>query len=553
MAKKEAHTHPNNGRNGADEHANELFWADKIARQILTREKFHYTDDRIKKPDEYVVKTSASLSGVLHIGRLSDTIRGDSAVTALKDAGAKTKFIWVAENMDPLRKVPAGVPDDFGKYIGMPVTDIPDPGGSYESYAERHMEEYFKVVDQFVVNRMEKLSMRREYRKGTFTPYIRKLIGRAEEVREIQNKYRTHPLRKGWIPWTPVCEACGKIVTTKVTDIVDGKVAYRCQDYEFETTTAKGCGHKGEDDPSKGNGKLAWKSEWAAQWACWDVCCEGAGKEYQVPNSAFWINGEIAEKILEYPMAVPVFYEHLFIDGVKMSASLGNVVYPKDWLEVASPELLRLLYNKRLMTTRSFSWKDLPALYHEYDQLIRIHKGMVALTNEKEKSHCERLLGMSKMGRLDAPLDLSFSHAALVARLSPDEDTAISLLKKTDHWDERHRSQIFGVLSKARTWLEKYAPDQRYVVQDTVPEGIRLGEKQRKALHDVADALEKRDWKEKDLFNEFYAICERNGIKNTEFFRAAYQVLLDRERGPKLAPFLLMLGREKVVPLFRAA
>ena len=140
-----------------------------------------------------------------------------------------------------------------------------------------------------------------------------------------------------------------------------------------------------------------------------------------------------------------------------------------------------------------------------------------------------------------------------MAQLSPDEDTAISLLKKTDHWDERHRSQIFGVLSKARTWLEKYAPDQRYVVQDTVPEGIRLGEKQRKALHDVADALEKRDWKEKDLFNEFYAICERNGIKNTEFFRAAYQVLLDRERGPKLAPFLLMLGREKVVPLFRAA
>ncbi len=530
----------------------ELFWADKIARQILTRKKFHYTDDEIRKPKEYVVKTSASLSGVLHIGRLSDTIRGDSAVTALKDAGAKTRYIWVAEDMDPLRKIPSGVPSTFEQYIGMPVTDIPDPEGSYESYAARHMDEYFKVVDQFVINKMERYSMRREYQKGTFTPYILKLIEHAEEVREIQNRYRTHPLKKGWIPWNPVCDNCGKIVTTKVTDAADGKVLYKCQDYEFETTTAKGCGHKGENDPTKGNGKLLWKSEWAAQWACWDVCCEGAGKEYQVPNSAFWINGEIAEKILKYPMAVPIFYEHLVIDGVKMSASLGNVVYPKDWLEVASPELLRLLYNKRLMTTRSFSWKDLPALYQEYDHLLRIYNGTIPLTNEKEKEHSRRLLEMSKMGKPGAPLDLPFSHAALVAQLSPDEDTSISLLEKTGHWKQEHKKQILAMLSKARLWLDKHASDEKYVVQDAVPKGVHLSKQQREALHDLADALEQREWQEKGLFNEFYAICQKHNIKNTEFFQAAYKVLLDRERGPKLAPFLLMLGKEKVIPLFRA-
>ena len=67
--------------------------------------KFQYLDKTAPKFDLFTVKTSASLSGVLHIGRLSDTIRGESVYRALKDAGVSAKLIWVAEDMDPLRKV----------------------------------------------------------------------------------------------------------------------------------------------------------------------------------------------------------------------------------------------------------------------------------------------------------------------------------------------------------------------------------------------------------------------------------------------------------------
>ena len=68
--------------------------------------------------------------------------------------------------------------------------------------------------------------------------------------------------------------------------------------------------------------------------------------------SAWWVNAEICEKVLDFPMPVPIFYEYLIIDNQKMSASVGNVVYPRDWLEIARPELLRYFYNKRLMKTR---------------------------------------------------------------------------------------------------------------------------------------------------------------------------------------------------------
>ena len=528
----------------------ELFWADQLAEQIINRKKFHYVDKKVSKFDVFTVKTSASLSGVLHIGRLSDTIRGETVYRALKDAKVKAKLIWVAEDMDPLRKVPKGIPKEFEKYLGMAVTDVPDPDGNYDNYAERFKSEYFEVLDRFITTKMEKFSMREEYKKGNFNKYIKKILEKAEEVREIQNRYRTNKLAKGFIPWKPICDDCGKIVTTNVKEFSNGIVKYQCKDYDFETVTAKGCGHKGENDPLKGNGKLLWKSEWAAQWAHWKIASEGAGKEYQVPNSAWWINAEITERVLGFPMPEPIFYEHLMIDGEKMSASLGNVVYPKDWLEVANPELLKFFYNKRIMRTRSFSWKDLSKLYDDYDAHMNVFLGKVELDNKKEEQHMKRLFEISH-GKEINPVNVSFAHATMVAQIGPSEEDAIRSMEKTGHYDKKMHDAIFERVNKAKVWLEKYAPDDvKFTVQATVPEGLKLGTKEKKALQLVVKALEKKKWNEKTLFEEFYNICQKVDIKNTDFFRSAYNVLLNKERGPKLAPFILALGKEKVIELF---
>ena len=538
-------------KGNSDKNFEDLFWADQLAKQIISREKFHYLEKKIKKFDEYTVKTSASLSGVLHIGRLSDTIRGESVVIALKDAGVKIRFIWVAENMDPLRKVPKNVPSNFEKYIGVPVTDIPDVEKCHGSYAEHHTEEYFKVIDEFVVTKMEKFSMRDEYKKGHFNPFIKKILEKIDEVREIQNKYRTNHLKKNWSPWTPICQNCGKIVTTHVINFENDIVNYVCRDYEFETTTAKGCGFKGENNPLKGNGKLLWKSEWAAQWARWQVVSEGAGKEYHVPNSAWWINGEIAEKVLDFPMPVPLFYEHIMIDNQKMSASVGNVVYPKDWLEVAPAELLRMFYNKRLMTTRSFSWKDLPNLYDEYDYMAKVYLGDAKLENKKEESHYRRLFKVSHGKEIEKPVELSFSHASVIAQAFPSEEDAIKSMEKTGHYNKEMHERIFERLRKAKIWLRKYAPDDvKFEVQKHVPKNIELGAKEKKALHEIAKLLKEKEYDEKTLFNEFYNISKELDLKPQDFFKSAYKVLLNKERGPKLAPFILALGKEKVAKLF---
>ncbi|MFH0957004.1 MAG: lysine--tRNA ligase [Candidatus Aenigmatarchaeota archaeon] len=541
---------------GADGAKDSLFWADQLASEIAERKKFHYIDRKMPSFEKFTVKTSASISGVLHIGRLSDTIRGESVVRALMDAGHKAEFIWVAEDMDPLRSVPRGVPAKFRQYIGMPVTDVPDPTGTYKTYAEYHTAKYFEVLDQFVCVKMKKHSTREEYKKGSFNRYIKDIITNMDLVREIQNKYRSEPLPETWSPWKPVCESCGKIITTSVKSFENGKALYRCEDYSFEKEKAIGCGHEGENDPLKGNGKLVWKGEWAAEWALWQVCSEGAGKEYQVPNSAWWVNGEIVEKVLGYPMPVPIFYEHIMIDSEKMSASKGNVVYPADWLRTATPELLRFFYNKKLMKTRSFSWQDLPGMYDDYDLHERVYFGTEDAGNAKEKEHMKRLYAMSqKKVPGKAPLQAPFDFCTMVAQSVAEKDLqtkGVEMLQRTGHVkpgaSKEEKEALLQRLLLARQWAQSRAPEKyRFTIsskpQGDYPAGFR------KAAKELSAKLREKDWKEEELMSLFRSLCEKHGVKTGDFFRHMYRAIIGKDQGPRLAPFIISAGKDRIARL----
>ena len=532
-----------------------LFWADQLASEIIERRKFKYIDKKMPEFKKYVVKTSASMSGVLHIGRLSDSIRGDSVNSALKTAGANSELIWVAEDMDPFRKVPEGVPKKYIEFIGMPVTDIPDPHGCHKNYVEHHKSEYFKVLDEFISSDFKKYSMRQEYRKGSFNPLIKKIMGRIDIVREIQNRYRSSPLPDEWNPWTPICGKCGKIITTKVDRYENGKVHYRCDDYKFEKYVAKGCGHEGENDPLKGNGKLMWKSEWAAQWARWGVVSEGAGKEYQVPLSAWWVNAEICEKVFDFPMPVPIFYEHLMIDNRKMSASLGNVVYPKDWLAVARAELLKFFYNRRLMKTRSFSWKDLPKLYEEYQRAESVFYGKKKIGNKKEEAHTKRLYELSQVElKKRIPLQLPFRLTSMAVQIFGAETGKVAdIMKRTGHIHEKVDDKDMKTeIQRIKRWVDAYGPDEyKVVVQKKISDNIRkrLSAEQKKFITEFGTELEKTG-NVKALCKNF---VERRKIPKKEFFSSVYLVLFGEERGPRLADFIEVYGKREVAEILKGA
>ncbi len=448
--------------------------------------------------------------------------------------------------MDPLRKIPEGVPAEFSEHIGRPVTDIPDPWGCHESYAAHHVESYLEVLHEFVGVPITRYSMMEEYRKGSFKPFIKKMLENLERVIEIQNKYRdkNNPLRSGWAPWTPVCKNCGKIITPRVHDFSEeGRLPYICSDYSFESTTAEGCGHEGEADPMCDEGKLMWKGEWAAQWALWKVCSEGAGKEYAVPNSAFYVNGELCELVLDFPMPVPIFYEHLTIDGKKMSASVGNVVYPSDWLEVAPPELLRFLYNKKLMKTRNFSWSDLPKLYDEYDRTA------AGYWDERIEPAQRRLFELSHLGEPLQPIGIQFSMVVFLSKIFFDEATFIKSVKRTGHYSNQNRELIIDRLIKARGWAENYGVDIPSILYD--PSSVRLSAVQNDFLKNLGKWLEKKDCPEVEIQTHIYNISKELGMSTKDAFKAIYLSILGEERGPKASTLIAALDKKDVIERFK--
>ncbi len=521
----------------------DIFWADKIASEVIKREKYTYLNKKYALPDRPTIKTSSSLSGVLHIGRLTDIIRGEAVYRALKDKGLSPRFIYVAEDMDPLRKVPKGVPSSYREYIGMPVTDIPDPWGCHKSYAEHHIAEFVDVFPDFVEEVPERFSMREEYKKGSFDEAVHIILSKLDSLRELLNGFRRQKLPDNWLPYQVVCENCGKIMTTVPIALEGGRVHYVCQDYSFKSEKAEGCGYEGEVKPEGGNGKLVWKSEWAAQWRRWDVVAEGAGKEYIVPNSAFFVNAHISEEILDFPSPTPIFYEYITIGGGKMSASLGNVVYPKDWLEVAPAEALRLLFLKRITKSRDFKWEDVPRIVDELERIERIYYGLENLEDKKEEKHLKRLYELVQIRRPPDTYTLRIPYT-----------TAVIVSQVVDLNDEKRLKTVFDkmgyplnadslhILRLAGRWASKYS--KRLVVLEEMPsEAGSLREELRSALRDVAKSVDEETG---DLTKRIFAIAKSHNIKPQELFRAIYLLFLGREDGPRAGPFLLSLDKDFV-------
>ena len=107
----------------------------------------------------------------------------------------------------------------------------------------------------------------------------------------------------------------------------------------------------------------------------------------------------------------------------------------------------------------------------------------------------------------------------------------------------------------AKKWVEEFADEQyKFILQHKIPDNIELNEQQKKSLHMIASRLMTQKWDEKTLFNEFYHIAKDEiKMETSDLFKAAYKVLLNKERGPKLAPFILLLGKEKVAKMFEKA
>ncbi len=517
-----------------------MFWVDQVAREVLEREE--KLDRGIKT---FRTEMGLGASGVPHVGSAGDGVRSFVVHLALKELGAKSEFIAFSDDLDGLRKVPIGFPQQLEKDIGKPVSFIEDPFGCHNSFGAHVSsllaDAFEKIGVEFILKKASE-----EYPKGTFDREITDILNNWKEVGKIifsltgQDKYLQQ------MPFMPFCEKCGKVNTTVATKFENGKIHYSCtgefigKDSKGNKIMIKGCGHVGET--SVRGGKLAWKADFAARWRALQINYEAYGKDIL---DSVKVNDMICRQVLKWEPPVHSFYE-LFTEraGKKISKSVGNVFTPQLWLRYASPESLRLLFLKKLGKSRVVDIDAIPAYADEVDELARVYFGKKEMKNLRELAHLKRLYEyvlFLRKPKEEPEILLQYGLLTNLFKIVPEREVVGKILQKMGHVPEKIskacEAELGRRLENALNWTTDSEGEKEMEIQ--------LDDNQKKALAQLATEL-KKDWSEKELEARFYAIAKENGLQARELFSAAYQVLLGAPYGPRLAMLILAIGRKEV-------
>lgn len=493
----------------------------------------------------HVIATGTSISGKPQIGNASDVIRGDCVRKVALEAGLEADLIWISDDSDPFRKVPAGM-ESLKDYLGYPVKDIPDPDGCHEGFVDHYAKPFIEDLASFGVTPTV-YSGTDLYRKGMLVEEIKTAFEGREKIREILNKFRREPLPSDYIPWTPICEGCGKISTTKNTGIDGLNVGYVCESSDVAGGQVKGCGHKGTSDAGKGMGKLPWRVEWAARWRRFKVTCEPFGKDHAAAGGSYDTSSRISREVYGWEPPVPVIYEFFTLNGAKISSSKGNVITLTDWLAIAEPEVLRYFMYKKLAKQRDINLSMLPNLVDEYDEAERI--------KYKKQEGDEGFARMYELAQVGEPsyLNVPYTLCAVLAQVAKDHEYAdkVDSMGYEDFDEDRLKRRV----KLAGEWVVRHGPEYlRFSLNSEEEAGkayAKLPAEQQGCLQELAGALREK-WRPEDYHKRIYETARAKGVDPKDLFRAVYLVLIGKEKGPKAAAFILSLGEKHVSARFRA-
>ena len=518
-------------------------WLDKVASEIVAREqKLDRNVDLLR------VESGLGASGVPHIGNYSDAARAYGIKLALESMGRRAELIAFSDDMDGLRKVPAGLPKSLSKYIGFPVSSIPDPFGCHESYGSHMSGLLLDALDKTGV-KYRSVSGTRAYKEGLFNSQIDKILSNATRVGEIIKETIGQEKYTEVLPYFPVCESCGRIYTTKALKYVRDRhvVKYSCEGMELRGKMLKGCGHKGEVDVFSGKGKLSWKVEFAARWSALKVNYEAYGKELIDSVKA---NDRVMEEVLGEPPPFHTRYEH-FLDktGAKVSKSVGNVLAPQLWLRYAPPQTLLLLMYKRSVGSRAVWVKDIPTYIAELDELEDVYFGRKEVKDPKELARLKGLyeyiwhLAPPRTPTAHVPHNL-LVYLVKVAPKGKEKEFVLQRLAGYGYNIDTNDQRFQERLERAMNWAKEIEAITTGVVQ---VEG-----NERNAILELAGIINASD-DENYLQNSVFTIAKKYNLEPGPFFKTLYRVLIGSDHGPRLGPYILAMGRDNVASALAGA
>ena len=520
-------------------------WYDKMALKVIERErKLGRSLDMIR------TEMGLGASGFPHIGSLGDAARAYAVTLAIREQGYRSELIAFCDDKDGLRKVPAGLPKTLEKYLGFPVTDIPDPFKCHDSYG-RHMSSLLlEALDECGIE-YRYMSAKEAYKNGLLSNEIKTLLLNAKKVGEIVKEEVGQERYTEVLPYFPVCGNCGRIYTTKALEYLpkENKVLYVCEGMEIKGKWIEGCGYKGEVDVTKGEGKLSWKGEFAARWKALEIRFEAYGKDIA---DSVRVNDRICREVLGYEPPAHAKYE-MFLDksGRKISKSTGNVFTPQVWFRYGSPQSLMLLMLKRFVGTRTLDVTDIPAYMNELDYLEDVYFGKKTIPDKKELAKLKGLyeycwvLKPPKQPSIHVP----YNMLTFLAKIAPKGKEIEFITEKLQSYGYLPKGQqpdqdLKRRIEYALNWVRDFEE-----IRETT---IALKPEEKNAIKELIEVLKTEEEPEK-IQNAIFNAAKKHGIPPPEFFKTLYNILIGAPQGPRLGPYITAMGKQNVIDALQRA
>ncbi|MFH0832283.1 MAG: hypothetical protein V1900_00980, partial [Candidatus Aenigmatarchaeota archaeon] len=186
-------------------------------------------------------------------------------------------------------------------------------------------------------------------------------------------------------------------------------------------------------------------------------------------------------------------------------------------------------------------------LADRYDRVERIYFGE-KIDDKKKESQAKREYELSQIAKQKEGAQLDYSTAVMISQTCPNKnlDEIIDLLKEMNvlkKASNRDKERIGKRLTLAKAWAEKYAPEEMKIsVQEEVPQSIinELNDNEKNAIAALVNEIDSDD-----LQTRIYEIAKESGIEPKRFFQILYKILLNRESGPRLGPFIIAIGKDR--------
>jgi lysyl-tRNA synthetase class 1 len=521
-------------------------WPFEEARKIVARLK--------RRPkNEVIFETGYGPSGLPHIGTFGEVARTSMlrhAFRVLTDDKIQTRLIAFSDDMDGLRKVPDNIPNKelVAQHLGKPLTRVPDPFGTHNSFAEHNNARLRAFLDQFGFD-YEFMSSTACYTSGRFDDALLKVLHHFEQVMEVMLPSLREERAQTYSPFLPIDPQSGIVLQVPVVehDAKAGTITYEHPDRGERITTLV----------TGGRCKLQWKPDWAMRWVALGVDYEMAGKDL---IDSVKLSGEICRTLGGAPPEG--FNYELFLDenGQKISKSKGNGLTIEEWLRYASPESLSLFMYREPKAAKRLYFDVIPRHVDEYLQFLdayprqgpkeklgnpvwHIHNGappppdnpvpfamLLSLVTASNAANAETLWGFITRYRPGVTPRTHPRLAALVDYAINYYRDFVAPAKKFRGPSAAERAALLDLRDALAQLPAQASPE---AIQDVVYEVGR-----REPFLDKSGKIKTKDGKP--------------GV-SLDWFNMLYQVLLGQEKGPRFGSFVAAYGVANTIAMIDGA